>query len=354
MDQNRMIAELIARGYDADELQSKGLDELSQLHKKEFPDKYTVSDDAIQNQDFSKDPETNANLYKIGDGPGIFKPAARRNFEGMQEYSKNARAANGNNDPTTKVDVDKWAIEKIKPVGGKPAEGAGNLPSISDTLPDNNKVAEVNIDGSDNPTGADTGSDGNSNTGNNVGTPSSNKVANYARRSIYDAWKNGEFGDPDSEEAKNTRNYFIMDVLGNFAKDLGAGQMSIANIYANGGNVQPAQQSKSQWDKTQDEMLASQIESRKSGIVGSREQRERDMADAQIYAQKLNNLSMADRRAMAQTIRKYIDSAPNDTLRLAYANIYNSMLTDGGVSDRDLGVIAGTEGFNWLKGKLGL
>lgn len=346
MDQNRMIEELLARGYDEDALNSYGVAQLSELHKKEFPDKYAVADNAIQNQDFSKDKETNANLYKLGPKPF----AARREFENMEADAASKRAAEGNNDPRTRMDVDKWAFEKVAPVQGTPI--AGNAPTLNDSnIPSsspNNKEKSPNAGIGNLAAPAPGGVSGDSDSDN----VNNNKVANYMRRSIYDAWKSGEFGDPNSDDSKMTRNYFIMDTLANFAKDLGAGQANIAAIY-NGGKPSEVGTSKSQWDKAQDEMLASQVESKKSGITGSREQRSRDMQDAQIYAQKLNNLSMADRRAMAQTIKKYIDNAPNDTLRLAYSNIYNSMLTDGGVSDRDLGVIAGTEAFNWIKGKLG-
>lgn len=296
MDQNTKIGKLKARGYDEDELNSMGLDQIDQLFKKEFPEYVEVADNAVQNQDFSKDKDTNANIYKLGPKPF----AARKEFDRMEKDAVANRAANGNTDPTTKMDVDKSGLDKLKDwlgknaVGGAPSEGAASsLPSISDTLPEQGDTgAQPAGNPVSAPTTAPTGTANTSAPANtNTASPSANEVkeaakedprTNYQLKSIYQAYKDGDIDG-------NTAQYLAMDVLANFAKDLGAGQMAVANIYANGGNVVSPQHSKTMWDKRNEEMMKQGISAEAATVNNSDKQMERMGQKLGIDAQKLDN-----------------------------------------------------------------
>lgn len=287
-DQERKIGELIARGYDEDELNGYGVAQLDELHKKEFPDKYTVADNAIQNQDFSKDAETNANLYKIGDGPGIFKPAARRNFEGMQADAAANRAANGNNEQPTRMNEDKWAWEKLgdslrnNGVSGNPASGGSNLPSFGDTLDTPPSTGGNNNDGTSNSTGTSSGSPSGNNNSNNVATEATEDPrTNYQLKGIYQAYKDGDIDG-------STAQYMAADVISNFAKDLAAGQANIAAIY-NGGSPSQVGNSKSLWDKRNEEMAKQGISAEAATVKGSDKNYERLFQDKNLTALGLDN-----------------------------------------------------------------
>lgn len=284
-DQQRKIGELIARGYDEDQLNSYGVAQLDELHKKEFPDKYTVADDAIQNQDFSKDAETNANLYKIGDGPGIFKPAARREYESMQADAAANRAAEGNTEQPTRMNEDKWLPEKLADglnglkVDGNPSSGGSNLPSFGDTT---DTTGESNNGGSNNSTGANTGSNGNSNNSNNVTEAATEDPrTNYQLKGIYQAYKDGDID-------ASTAEYMAADVISNFAKDLAAGQANIAAIY-NGGSPSQVGNSKSLWDKRNEEMAKQGISAEAATVKGSDKNYERLFQDKNLTSLGLDN-----------------------------------------------------------------
>lgn len=286
MDQNRMIAELKARGYDEDTLNSYGIAQLNELHKKEFPDKYVVADNAVQNQDFSKDKDYNAALYKMGNGPGIFKPAARRNFEGLEADSAAKRAAEGNNDPTTKGDADKWGFEKAKDglanlgVGGTPV--AGNAPTLDVPSPSPNMENKTPNAGIGNLAGNNPGSTSGSDNSDNVTEAAANDPrTNYQLKGIWQAFKDGDID-------KSTAQYMAMDVIGNFARDLAKGQANIAAIY-NGGAPSEVGNTQSLWDKRNAEMAKQGISAEAATVKGSDKNYERLFQDKNLTSLGLDN-----------------------------------------------------------------
>lgn len=279
MDQNRMIEELLARGYDEDALNSYGVAQLSELHKKEFPDKYAVADNAIQNQDFSKDKETNANLYKLGPKPF----AARREFENMEADAASKRAAEGNNDPRTRMDVDKWAFEKVAPVQGTPI--AGNAPTLNDSnIPSsspNNKEKSPNAGIGNLAAPAPGGVSGDSDSDNVTEAAKNDPRTNYQLKGIWQAFKDGDID-------KGTAQYMAMDVIGNFARDLAKGQANIAAIY-NGGKPSEVGTSQSLWDKRNAEMAKQGISAEAATVKGSDKNYERLFQDKNLTSLGLDN-----------------------------------------------------------------
>lgn len=83
--------------------------------------------------------------------------------------------------------------------------------------------------------------------------PEENKSTAYKQtRSVWQAWKDGEFGNPDSKDAKSARNYFLLDSLASFASSQAAQAAQLANIYRGGtADVSAYNNPQSKWAQQQ-------------------------------------------------------------------------------------------------------
>lgn len=145
---------------------------------------------------------------------------------------------------------------------------------------------------------------------------------------IWDAFKNGQFGDPNSEDAKARRNYYIMDALSNAARNMGQDFGKISAAYA-GGNYNP-EYTQSQWDARNQALTEKSTAQEASQIATEDEQLNR-------AAKRIQNANEADRRAMGIKVKSVMDKLnPNDPVQLErlnkLGNLYNALTTGGGLN----------------------
>ena len=263
------------------------------------------------------------------------------------------------------------AIERSK--GGNPATSkldnmTGNITGLNDNPL---KASDINADGSLtdagkakavqnrlNNVGNDTGDTGSFQVGeestetteakaNAVAQPSKNdtpvetKAKNKYRNqsmSIWDAYYNGEFGEPGSDEAKATRNYFIVDAIANFAKNTGR---SIGNIGAqySGGTIDNGHD-ESKWEEIRNTLGGEELTVAKEQLGGPAERR----ATSELLQNKLSALS-ANRAAtvndLINEVKAAADSAPNETMKKSYLALA-AMLSGANMNGVSLGATAAT------------
>lgn len=166
--------------------------------------------------------------------------------------------------------------------------------------------------------------------------------ARYKLKSIMDAYNDGEID-------KASRDYLIVDAI---AKGLGSLGRIVSNVGAQytGGSTVDATPEQTLWNKRNEEMSKSAIESEKAGVSGSREQREYDTWAANQVAREYNNASLAQKQKMAAIVQKYAEKAPNDTIRIMYMDIASRMLSGGTINEKDLAVSGIGEIWNFLTG----
>lgn len=129
---------------------------------------------------------------------------------------------------------------------------------------------------------------------------------------IWDAYRNGAFGDPDSDEAKHNRDYYIIDAISNAARNMGQDQAAIAAAYG-GGSYKP-EYSQNKWDDRVNELQAQNTSAEAANIEGSDKAVQRQVIGEQLesmdlaqHAQRINNASAADRQAAAQRYLKELE-----------------------------------------------
>lgn len=163
-------------------------------------------------------------------------------------------------------------------------------------------------------------------------------INKYQPKSIMQAYYDGDFGEVGSDAAKGTRNYLLADAFGSFARNLGK---SVGNVGAQytGGSIDNSTD-QSVWSKTQNKMADPEWRAQQ-------EARERDNV-----TRTFNNNMLKMRGDMAGQMQKFINNAPNDTVRIAYMDIANKMLSGGSVNEKDLAVTGAGELINFLKGQI--
>lgn len=184
-------------------------------------------------------------------------------------------------------------------------------------------------------------------------TPKETKAKNKYRNqsmSIWDAYYNGEFGDPDSDEAKRTRNYFIIDAIANFAKNTGR---SIGNVGAqySGGTIDEGQDT-SQWENIRNTLGSEELQISREQLGGPAERR----ATSELLNNKLTALS-ANRSAtvndLINEIKAEADKAESEAAKKAYLALA-AQLAGAGMNNVSLGASAVTglveDIQNWIKG----
>ena len=152
------------------------------------------------------------------------------------------------------------------------------------------------------------------------------------------AYYDGDFGEVGSDAAKGTRNYLLADAFGSFARNLGKSAGNVGAQYTGGSIDNSTDQSV--WSKTQNKMADPEWRAQQ-------EARERDNV-----TRTFNNNMLKMRGDMAGQMQKFINNAPNDTVRIAYMDIANKMLSGGSVNEKDLAVTGAGELINFLKGQV--
>lgn len=163
-------------------------------------------------------------------------------------------------------------------------------------------------------------------------------VNKYQPKSIMRAYYDGDFGEVGSDSAKGTRNYLLADAFGSFARNLGKSAGNVGAQYTGGSIDNSTDQSV--WSKTQNKMADPEWRAQQ-------EARERDNV-----TRTFNNNMLKMRGDMAGQMQKFINNAPNDTVRIAYMDIANKMLSGGSVNEKDLAVTGAGELINFLKGQV--
>lgn len=205
------------------------------------------------------------------------------------EEDKGGSTLGGMNSPI--VQAVKSGISKVGDALGN-AAGFGNagtaLVNADNNLRDKsneyfNEKYGLNDEGQTLTAGVNTG--GNNNAGNNSGnSPDSNvgqpsnpasapevsyETPNVAPRqystNIWDAWRNGQFGEGD--DAKSRRNYYLMDAISKGAHNLGQDFGKIAAAYG-GGQYNPEYQ-QSQWEARNEALNNTATSAEANRIVGS-------------------------------------------------------------------------------------
>ena len=74
----------------------------------------------------------------------------------------------------------------------------------------------------------------------------------WQTRSVWQAWKDGEFGDPNTKDAKQARNYFLLNSLATFAQNAAERSANLANVYRGGQADASVGQNKSEWSNIQE------------------------------------------------------------------------------------------------------
>ena len=189
-------------------------------------------------------------------------------------------------------------------------------------------------------------------------TPIEQKAKNkykYQSRSIWDAYYNGDFGEPGSEEAKNTRNYFIIDAVANFAKNLGRNVGNIGAQYS-GGTIDN-NEDVSKWSQVQDTLGKEELGVEKeTGLAGhasrlaKSEQLQNTLTQLSTNrASTINDLI----EAMQADVAKMDDSNP---LKTAYLSLIASMANgnvDGTTTLAATGAKSISSLIDWVMGKNG-
>lgn len=129
-------------------------------------------------------------------------------------------------------------------------------------------------------------------------TPEERQIKNKYKNqtmTIWDAYYNGEFGEPGSKEAKNTRNYFIIDAIAKFASNTGR---SIGNVGAqySGGTIDQGHDV-SKFEEIRDTLGSEELQSAKEQLGGQ--------AGRKAESEILSNESQALANARAEIINKY-------------------------------------------------
>ena len=163
-------------------------------------------------------------------------------------------------------------------------------------------------------------------------------INKYQPKSIMRAYYDGDFGEVGSDSAKGTRNYLLADAFGSFARNLGKSAGNVGAQYTGGSIDNSTDQSV--WSKTQNKMADPEWRAQQ-------EARERDNV-----TRTFNNNMLKMRGDMAGQMQKFINNAPNDTVRIAYMDIANKMLSGGSVNEKDLAVTGAGELINFLKGQV--
>jgi len=235
-------------------------------------------------------------------------------------------------------DADKEAFE----TGGQGVKGAEPAAPLSENVYSDTQTSEEEETKAEPQKPTNTVVDWDKVNPTNFNKKEIDQSARYKLKSIMDAYNDGEID-------KKSRDYLIVDAI---AKGLGSLGRIVSNVGAQytGGSTVDTTPEQTLWDKRNEEMSKSAMESEKAGVSGSREQREYDTWAANQVAREYNNASLAQKQKMAAIVQKYAENAPNDTVRIMYMDIASRMLSGGTINEKDLAVSGIGEIWNFMTG----
>ena len=154
----------------------------------------------------------------------------------------------------------------------------------------------------------------------------------------------------DGDIDRSTRNYLLANTVATFARNTGKDLANVAAAYT-GGTVDNDRET-SIWDARNQEMAKSAIESEKADVTNSREARNAAQQNLQIQAQRLQNMSLADRRVIAERIKAMAAKMPTDTAETGMLMKAASVLTNPQMSWQELAGMQGAEALGGILSSL--
>lgn len=151
------------------------------------------------------------------------------------------------------------------------------------------------------------------------------EAAKYKVKSIMDAYYDRDFGDPDSDEAKSTRNFMIADTIAKFLRNTGK---DIANIGAQytGGEIDNSRE-ESMWDARNKEMAKQGISAEAATVENSDKNIERQLQQNVINSGKLSNEQKNYIVSAARQINTMMKNAKTNTEKQALAQLQAALAT---------------------------
>ena len=162
---------------------------------------------------------------------------------------------------------------------------------------------------------------------------------NASTQSIWGAWQNGMFGDPNSPEAKNARNYLILDAIAAFASNAGRNLRNVGAQFS-GGSIDNGHDS-SMWEQRQQEMAAEERAAEREHLGGPAERRRIN----EELTNEMNELSKNKAATVNDLINLYKgkidDPNTNELMRQIYINAVTG-LSNANISATPLNQAMGT------------
>lgn len=284
-------------------------------------------------------PENYANEHKMDD---------------QKQYEHDVQVANPISALARKEEKDKENLKEAADLAGIETEKDKEILSGIKDLFDNGKTAHAdtsNVENTSNNIGSEstskesinetTNGENNSNISYSGDYSTTNAHTNhYAPMSIMQAYYAGCFGDPNSEEAKASRNYFLGDTIATFIRNLGKDVGNVGAQYS-GGTIDNNRDS-SKWDSRNAEMLKQGVSSEAATVQGSDKDIERQLQNNVINSGKLSNEQKNYIVNASREIDKLLKKAQTNEERILLSQI-QSQLATGNVNQWSMigGVAAG-------------
>ncbi len=144
---------------------------------------------------------------------------------------------------------------------------------------------------------------------------------NASTQSIWGAWQNGMFGDPDSPEAKNARNYLILDAIAAFASNAGRNLRNVGAQFS-GGSIDNNHDS-SMWEQRQQEMAAEERASEREQLGGPAQRRRIN----EELTNEMNELAKNKASTVNDLINLYKSKVDNPNTNELMRQIYINAIT---------------------------
>lgn len=120
-----------------------------------------------------------------------------------------------------------------------------------------------------------------------------------ATKSIWQAYLDGDFG--EGEEAKRTRNYFILDAVSTFMRNTGKSIQDVAAVYG-GGTPSNAENEQSKWSELQNEAFQNEAQADIASEEGTAANLEKRMKELEVISKSL------DVQNKPEVIKKQLES----------------------------------------------
>jgi len=283
--------------------------------------------------------------FKTGDlpkSPNVTNPlpnpenyANEHKMDNQKQYEHDVQVANPISALARKEEKDKENLKEAADLAGIETEEDKDILSGIKDLFDNGKTAladTANVENTSNSIGNENtnkesetvNGENNSNISYGGDNPTTNAHTNhYAPMSIMQAYYAGCFGDPNSEEAKASRNYFLGDTIATFIRNLGKDVGNVGAQYS-GGAIDNNRDS-SKWDARNAEMLKQGASSEAATVQGSDKDIERQLQKNVINSGKLSNEQKQHILSATRTISELRNKTNDPSLKALYAGLESTM-----------------------------